>query len=68
MRKLSDCLTAKEERMSKICCPKCKAEGRIDKDGDVVAYGCFFCTPVRLPLKHGIRKLEVTTKRKTKKH
>lgn len=36
----------KEERRK---CPKCGKEGRVNKEGEIVAYGCFYCSPVRLP-------------------
>ena len=47
-------------------CSHCDEAGRINADGEVVAYGCFFCSPVRLPLKHGIRKLDAKNPRRVR--
>lgn len=52
MKLLSILEKAEKEKPSKLKCPKCGKEGsRVDKEGHVVAYGCFYCSPVRVPKK-----------------
>ncbi|MFA5460413.1 MAG: hypothetical protein WC283_03850 [Candidatus Paceibacterota bacterium] len=46
------------------CCGK---QGKI-VNGEFTAYGCFYCSPIRLPLKNGIRKFNATRIRQTRKH
>jgi len=55
------------EVKKEINCSHCGKQGRINADNEVVAYGCFFCSPVSLPLKHGIRKLDVKYPRKIRR-
>lgn len=33
----------------KNVCWSCGKKGKIDSEGNILAYGCFFCSPVRLP-------------------
>ncbi len=35
----------------KPTCHACGKAGRLNAAGEIVAYGCFYCSPVRLPRK-----------------